>query len=198
MENDWMSGLFKLVQGAQTDPKGTALRAAMSGVDPSAVEQILQMQAAPAKPGQATGALPSTFDNVLNGPAGMTPNNFSQAQLTGSQEPKGTTLPQVGATADRLPYNKSPLLQNMNERPGNWQVMDPGSVNPAAFEQSAPPGLTQDQTAKLLSMIPQAQVPRGGGGGGGGFPPHQVKTGNLTVNAIARRPGFAELLRGGR
>lgn len=203
---DWLMGLQNLVHGAQTNPQAFAQKAAMRGVDPAGIEQLLQQQLKlpmqPQQPGQTTGGQPvenppQSFDNMLYGSGGGMQPGFSQTPNPGvAMQPGTTTLPPVGPpTQTAVPgHQASPMLPKAGDG-GPWSVMAPEDANKLTQERA--PGLTPEQLAKIASMMPRGSVQappasaQGAGGRGVAAP------GQLSVAAI-RRPSLAQILSGGR
>lgn len=199
---DWLLGLQNLLNGVQ-NPDAFALKAAASGADVGAVDAFLN-QAMPGvlgaqvpmgpqgAPGQTTGAVPNTFSQMLYGGQGLPqPGGFSPASLTGAVEPKTTTLPEVGATADRLGYSRSPLLDSITPTPG-WINMQSEEAKRGLAEKK--PELTAEQVAKLASMIPKptaANFPSAGSAHP--VDPRTINTGQLSV-LQRQRPSLAQIL----
>lgn len=203
-----IEGLMKLVQGAQTDPQGTAMKAAMSPVDPMVIQQLLEGAMFPQQPPLSGGGQQSTFEQMLYGkPFQNTPDQLVQPLQEGftpspmlavPQQPKTTTLPEVGPTAPALPQG-SP-----------WQVMKPGEDGLPQIEDTAgwnqvmktgkpAPGLTPEQIAKIANLIPRGTAQRGAmGSAPSGHPTKEIRMGQLSVPQQQAVPSLAAILRGGR
>lgn len=213
---DWLMGLQNLVQGAQTNPQAFAQNAAMRGVDPAGIEQLLQQQLGlpmqPQQPGQTTGGQPvenppQSFDNMFYGSGGPMKPGFSQTPNPGvAMQPGTTTLPPVGPpTQTAVPDPQaSPMLPKAGDG-GPWSVVQeglPGTNDKAGWDkvmQAGPqaPGLTPEQLAKIAGMMPRGgvQAPPASAQGAGGR--GVAAPGQLSVAAI-RRPSLAQILSGGR
>lgn len=203
---DWLMGLQNLVQGAQTNPQAFAQKAAMRGVDPAGIEQLLQQQLKlpmqPQQPGQTTGGQPvdnppQSFDNMLYGSGGSMKPGFSQTPNPGvAMQPGTTTLPPVGPpTQTAVPGPQaSPMLPKAGDG-GPWSVMAQEDANKLTQERN--PGLTPEQLAKIAGMMPKGgvQAPQASAQGAGGR--GVAAPGQLSVAAV-RRPSLAQILSGGR
>lgn len=178
-----IEGLQKLIQGAQTDPQGTAMKAAMSPVDPMVIQQLLDGVMFPQQSGQ------SGFAQMLYGqpPKQMPQESFTPSPMLADLQ-QSKTAPQ-----------KSP-----------WQIMKPGEEglpqanDTAGWDQvmktSGPaPGLTPEQIAKIASLMPRGTKQQGGGGiAPSGHAPRAVQMGQLSIPQRQAAPSLAAILRGGR
>jgi len=201
-----IKGLMMLVQGAQTDPQGTAMKAAMSPVDPMMIQQLLEGAMFPQQPPLAGGGQQSGFEQVLYGrPFQNTPQQLVQPRQEGftpsplpvvPQQPKTTTLPEVGPTAPALPQGSPWQMMKPEELP---QVGDNAGWDQVMKTGGAAPGLTPEQMAKIAGMIPRGAVQRGAGGNApSGHPTREIRVGQLSVPQQQAAPSLAAILRGGR
>ena len=129
--------------------------------------------------------------NALRWAGTAAARRISPTALTGAVEPKTTTLPEVGATADRLGYSRSPLLDSITPTPG-WTNMPPEEAKQGLAEKK--PELTAEQIAKLASMIPKptaANFPSAGNARP--VDPRTITTGQLSVQQ-RQRPSLAQIL----